>query len=620
MIKLDTRQDFFLIQTVLGLKDKLQTGFSILELAVGLAIFAILASGLLTSFSVLSRSVKSARVQTAIASIASNELELVRNLPYAQVGTVNGNPAGNLPDQSNPQTITFDGRQYKIFYEVAYIDDTADGTILAGTDSAAQDYKQVKMKVQTPEGNITAFVTSVAPKGLEGTANAGAILISVIDASGNPVTGANIHIENLAATPDIILDRTGDSNGQWAEVGLPEASGAPGKLPANTYHIVVTKTGYSSDQTYPITVGNPNPTKPDATVLTGQVTSLTFQIDLLANLTIRTLNQYCQALNGVGINVTGSKLIGTSPSVLKYNQDFTSSSGAVVMNNIEWDTYVPTLTSTASYVVYGTSPIQQIQVLPGSNQVFTMILGPYSTNSLLVIVKDAATGLAIEGVVVHLQKGGSVPQDYYGTTGGSVWVQTDWNGGTGQVAWSAYNRYFADDGNIDNNNGPSGVQLKKTAGDYASSAWLESSTFDTGASSNFTTISWDPPSQVAGTAAKFQIAANNDNATWNYVGPDGTASTYYTVAGTTISNSLDNNRYVRYKMYLSTTDTKKTPNISNVAVNYVSGCYTPGQVVFTELTAGNNYDIDLTGTGYQTKTINSLNINGNQVLEVLMSP
>jgi prepilin-type N-terminal cleavage/methylation domain-containing protein len=117
-------------------KQNKQKGFSLMELVVGVAIFAILATGLLTSFSVLSRSVRAARIQTAIATIASNELEILHNLPYSQIGTVNGNPNGSLPDQNNPQTVVFDSRNYKVYYEVTYIDDPADGTILAGTDSA----------------------------------------------------------------------------------------------------------------------------------------------------------------------------------------------------------------------------------------------------------------------------------------------------------------------------------------------------------------------------------------------------------------------------------------------------------------------------------------------------
>jgi hypothetical protein len=389
--------------------------------------------------------------------------------------------------------------------------------------------------------------------------------------------------------------------------------------------VVVSKTGYSSDQTYPITVANPNPIKPDATVQIGHVTKITFAIDFLANLTIRTLNSLCQPLSGVNVNVSGAKLIGTGPPpVLKYNNNYSSVAGAIVLNNIEWDTYTPVLLTGQSFIVYGTSPIQKIDVLPGTSQTYTMILGPNSTaNSLLVVVKDAATGAALEGAIVHLRKGGSVPQDYYGTTGGSVWTQLDWSSGGGVSLWSSTTpaNYFQDDGNVDANSSPTGLRLKKISGHYVASGWAESSTFDTGTNATtYSILNWEPASQSLNTELKFQVAANNDNATWNYVGPDGTAATYFTTPGTDIGPSLDNKRYVRYKAYLATTQNNKTPVLTSLKLNFVTGCFTPGQVVFPDLTAGNNYDLDVTMTGYQTQTFNNININGNQAFQVLMSP
>jgi hypothetical protein len=63
--------------------------------------------------------------------------------------------------------------------------------------------------------------------------------------------------------------------------------------------------------------------------------------------------------------------------------------GQIALTNIEWDTYTPTLLANQNLVDRGTSPIQKIDVLPGSSQTFTMILSPNSTaNSLLVIVKN----------------------------------------------------------------------------------------------------------------------------------------------------------------------------------------------------------------------------------------
>jgi prepilin-type N-terminal cleavage/methylation domain-containing protein len=588
-------------------------GFTLIETAVAVLIFAILLVGVVSLFSVLSRSVKAVREQTVITTLASNYLEIARNMPYGDIGTVNGNPAGALADETNPVVEIMEGTTYNIFYEVTYIDDAADGTALLGTDPAPSDYKQLKMFIRnTATSVVRSFLTTATPQGLEGMSGAGALVITVFNAEGEPVPNASVSIQNTIVNPQIFLNRTTNAQGQWVEVGLPPS--------INGYHIVVTKNGYSSDQTYPITVQNPNPIKPDATITVGQITAVSFSIDLLSNLTIRTLNKFCQSLSGVGVNVLGSKLIGVNPEVHKYNQNLTSSGGQIAMNNIEWDTYTPTLLTGQNLMVLGTSPIQKITVLPGTSQTFTMILDTQSTNSLLVVVKDAATGAALEGATVHLRLGGSTPQDYYGTTGGSVWVQKSWKGGSGQADFVNVTRYFSDDGNIDINSNPTGVRLRKVSGRYMASGQLISSTFDTGAASNFTTLTWQPTSQNPATTLKFQLASNNDNATWDFVGPDGTSGTYYTVSGSNIAPVHDGDRYMRYKVFESTTDTRYTPVLTSMNINYVSGCFTPGQVSFGSLTAGNNYDLDVSLAGYQTTTINNLSIFGNQSIEVLLSP
>ena len=117
----------------------------------------------------------------------------------------------------------------------------------------------------------------------------------------------------------------------------------------------------------------------------------------------------------------------------------------------------------------------------------------------------------------------------------------------------------------------------------------------------------------------FQVAANNDNLTWNYIGPDGTNKTYFATPGTDMGASLDNNRYFRYKAFLATTNVTKTPVLSSVNVNFVTGCFTPGQVIFTGL-ANKTYFVTTSMAGYQTQNNTSVGVNGNQAFPVLMSP
>jgi hypothetical protein len=454
-------------------------------------------------------------------------------------------------------------------------------------------------------------VTNIVPTGLENMTSGGALSLSIINAVGQPVPGATINITNTVLSPSINLTRTSDSTGGWVEVGLPDSS--------NSYHITVTKAGYSSDQTYAISVGNPNPTKPDATIADGQVTQISFAIDQTSNLTFNTLSQTCTPIGSIGLGVQGAKIIGT-PSVLKFNNSYTSNgSGQVQLNNIEWDNYTPALTG-STYMIYGSSPIQQINLLPNTTQAFNLILGNSTTNSMLVIVKDGSTGNPIEGATVQLTNT-SPDVDVSAITGGSLWSQESWNGGSGQSAWSDITKYFADDGGISTTDTPLAMRLVNSGGNTITNfGSLISSTFDTGSDlSSYTTLNWEPSSQDPSVSVRFQIATNNDNTTWDFVGPDGTSGTYYTTPGTTISSTNNSNRYVRYKVYLSTTDTTKNPTVTSVGVNYVSGCFTPGQVIFPGLASLNTYQITVSMPGYTTKTITDVNISGYQTIQVLLS-
>jgi prepilin-type N-terminal cleavage/methylation domain-containing protein len=586
-------------------------GFTLIELIVCVAIFAILLAGVVGCFAVVTSAVKAARLQTQISSLATNDMEIVRNMPYSQVGTMEGNPHGPLPDLSDPISENIAGSKYQIFYKVAYIHDPSDPSA-TGTPS----YKQVEMNVlNTANNQLSYFVTTVVPQGLIADPNTGALQITVINSVGQPLPGMNVEIRYPTTSPYTydLFDTTNNS-GVVTEIGLPAG--------VNAYRIIASYPGYSTAQTYPITSQNPNPNHPDATVANGKVTQLTLSIDVLSNLTIDTLNQTCQPISGVNLNVSGSNLIGNTPNVLAFNNNYSSVAGAVALTGIPTDTYTPTLLTGQSNIIYGTSPIQKIDVLPGTSQTFSMILGGNSTpNSLLVIVKDATSGTALEGATVQLQENGS-SQISSGITGGSVWLQNDWSGGSGQANWSTTttSQYYQDNGEVNASNANL-LQLAKIGGNYVTAtATLISSTFDTGTgATNYTILSWKPTSQSPSTTLEFQIAANNDDATWNFVGPDGTPNTYFTTSGNDIGASLSNNRYVRYKVYMSTTNPAISPALTSVFVNFVTGCYTPGQTIFTGLN-NDTYSVTVSIPNYQTQTITPVNVNGNQSLQVLMSP
>ena len=104
---------------------------------------------------------------------------------------------------------------------------------------------------------------------------------------------------------------------------------------------------------------------------------------------------------------------------------------------------------------------------------------------------------------------------------------------------------------------------------YKTSGNIISKTFDSGNPDTvWTNLSWNEI-LPAGTDIQFQLAANNDNSTWNFIGPDGTEGTVYNnSSGESIGTDLTNKRYLQYKAYLSTTVNTQTPSLNSVTIKY----------------------------------------------------
>lgn len=569
-------------------------GFTLVELIVSIAIFAILAASAYGLYAAIVNGITFYRGQATISALAGQYLEVARNLPYSQVGTLSGNPNGPLPDLPNALNINFSGTDYKIYYVVNALHDSAD------PDIGVQDYKQVKLYVENLSTGVEkSFITTIAPINLASLGSGGVLLVQVINKDWQSVPGATITITNDMLVPAINLTRTADSDGKWYEIGL---------APDDNYHVSVIKSGYSSDQTYSEDE-YPGATNPDVIVVQGQVAQTTLTIDQLSHLAFYTLDQECQPISGVGLEILGSKTI--SPELPKFDETYVSSGSGLITPSsttvcssscgassccLEYDVYAPSLTDT-SYMIYGTSPIQSVNLLPNSSQNFNLILGDKTLNSVLVVVKDDLEN-PVEGIEVELENS-QLGYDEIKYTGGSVLTQSDWTGGAGQDNFTDETRYYEDDGGVSTAESPSALRLLKVGNDYVFSGELTSSTFDTGTEdTSYSSITWRPDAQAdpVATEIKFQIASSNcpngatdypdcvtDEGSWDFWGPDGTSGTYYTISGTPISSALDNNRYARYKVFLSTTDSQKTPVLSSVSLNYVSGCYTPGQVMFSGL-------------------------------------
>lgn len=371
-------------------------GFTLIEVLIGSTVFLMIALSAYKAFGILMDAVLESQAKIAATEVANERFEIMRNLPYVDVGIVGGLPVGKLPRNV---VVIRDNYSFNITTAVRSVDDPFDGTI-GGTpnDTAPADYKIADLDINCTNCKIFTplkFTTLLAPRALETGVTNGALFIQVIDSAGLAVSGATLHIVNTQTNPDTIIDETTDNTGYFRIVDA-----VPG---ANAYNITATKTGYSQDQTYPAGgAAGATPNKPDSTVVVQQVTQVSFAIDKLSTLNVSTVNASCAVLANIAFSLTGTKTIGAG--VLKYpTYNFTTDgSGLLSIPNLEWDTYGALLTS-ATLDLAGTTPLPSFALNPNSTATLQLVAVPHVNMALLVTVKDSANN-PINGATVRLQK------------------------------------------------------------------------------------------------------------------------------------------------------------------------------------------------------------------------
>jgi len=564
------------------MQERLRRGTSLIDLLISMGIIAILFGGIyLVYFSIVTAIANISAREAAVAAVQA-QIETIHNLPYASIGTVGGVPSGVIQPT---QTVPVGSFSFVIQTTIRNIDDPFDGT-LNGTpaDTAPADYKLVSIVATCPLcANFVSvsITTTVAPKNLESATQNGSLFVYALDANGGPVAGANIHVVNSLVVPSIDLNDTTNASGVLQLVGVPTST--------QGYQITATKSGYSSERTYPIGApSNPNPSKPNATVAAQTVTGVTFSIDRTSGLTVYSSDNRCVPVGNESFSLQGAKLIGTDPDVLKFaTTSATAASGSVSISNLEWDSYALTLNDAAKNIV-GTIPQDPTIINPSSSAAFRFVLAPASNPSLLATVVSAATGAVIPGAAVTASKSG-FSQTL--TAGHAFVTDTTWAAGL----------YGAQSGGLDASSAPGRVTLSRNAsGTYATSTndWLISNTIDLGGSSStLYGISWNLVSQPNQTSLKFQIAANNDNATWNFVGPDGSAGSFFATSSSSLPAALSGNRYLSYKAYFNTQSKTVTPELDDVTIEFSANCVPPAQAFFAAMPQG-SYTVSASANGY----------------------
>ena len=256
-------------------------GFSFVEVLVTAAIMALVFGGLFSSFSVMIKTIGNSKAKAGATALEIQRVEYIRSLPYSEVGTDGGVPAGPIPQNS---TTTLNGITYTERVLIEYVDDEADGFGGADSNGILADYKRVKVEYSwvDNDGNIdsTALVSNIVPVGIETTDGGGTIRVNVFDSAAVPVDSAEVHFYNNSGTTTIDTTRFTDAN------GLAYLAGAPAIA---CYEISVTKSGFSTDGTYVASSSNPNPITPPVAVVESAVSTMNFQIDEVSDLLIKTV-------------------------------------------------------------------------------------------------------------------------------------------------------------------------------------------------------------------------------------------------------------------------------------------------------------------------------------------
>lgn len=314
-------------------------GFSLIETIVGIALLLIVFVSIFGVAQIGIKLVGQSGARITATALANQKIELSRNLPYNQVGTIGGIPNGSILET---ETMVRNKITFTVKTTIVFVDDSFDN--LFPNDPLPTDYKRIKVKVFWPGilGNPVFLQTDIAPKGIETTGSGGIVSILVFDANGQLVPQADIQIENTDVSPPINVHYQTNDQGRLFIPGSPVCN--------DCYKITATKTGYSLERTYAvneqvrgITLATPN--KPLVSVLEDKMSEVSFTIDRLSAKTVETIkyveektlngsfdeqNQISDPITPTGL-VSWSKLSWTSTSTDIHFQLLYATSGDWVL-------------------------------------------------------------------------------------------------------------------------------------------------------------------------------------------------------------------------------------------------------------------------------------------------
>lgn len=341
-----------------------EAGYTLVELLVVMTVLAVLSLGTFTLFISLLHSAVVAGRQAVASTLATNQMEYLKSLPYDNLAVAGG---AIISPKTVPGTITkkVNGQTYTIVTNITYVDDAYDGcgsypnvTLkqkycrsypppagAPATDSNPGDYRDVNVSVKDTSGVYLASVDShIAALVAETASNTGALFVKVVDDSGTPVSGATVTTTNSFVSPAVNASDTSDSNGIVIFYDLP---------PSTTnyrYQISAANTGYSSLTTIvPVSTLTPTYSSQNLISQSSSFVTLTLKPQAANSLVIETTDLNGSPLPNAKIYVKGGYKKYTAATDTNYYYDTmtpsdirptTDGSGLAALNNLVPGSYL----------------------------------------------------------------------------------------------------------------------------------------------------------------------------------------------------------------------------------------------------------------------------------------
>jgi len=388
----------------------------LIEALVFLFVFSVITVTFYSTWSLGTRFIILAKNRMVASALATEKMEVIRNLAFEDIAHTTGVPAGNLLQD---ESVVRSGGTYQVHTQIVNRDDDFDGT-LSDTDVDFIDFKDVKITVSWGSvGQSVSASSRFVPAGIEQSAAGMGILVVNVTSDkdgGALVSGATVRVQNTALGYD--ETNTTDSMGRLMLVGIPEG--------IQEYMITVSKGGYETVSTlapYPTTAFNP--THEHASVVELSINTANIYQNELANLRVETKDFLGADAPNIEYHFFGGKEIGTDatdPTVSIYDQaqsdpnDTTDGSGENDYGDVSPGPYFFRLMESNTTLIglefnpnrttaHPLSPLEnywEFSLDPDESVVVVASVSPDTATGSLFVVMNDADGKPIPGASIHL--------------------------------------------------------------------------------------------------------------------------------------------------------------------------------------------------------------------------